>query len=103
MRPSRRFLEATRFCLTRDEADFLTDRLHDVAPIEPVFASSPAPALRRTRASVWTHPLRSDWSAVNRALVGHAERFSAPLHGAALLYNLMLSELAAAQDGEAST
>ena len=32
----------------------------------------------------------------------HAERFSGLLHGAALLYNLMLSELAAAQAGEAS-
>ena len=79
----------------------MTDRLHDAAPSslfrELARAGRPAEC-----PSAWTHPLRSEWSADNRALVSHAERFSGLLHGAALLYNLMLSERAAAQAGEAS-
>jgi hypothetical protein len=99
--PNGAFLETTRFRLTRDEADFLVDRLHDVAP------ASLFRELARTGAAVgcdhvWTHPLLPDWSADNRAIVAHAQRFSVLLHGAALLYNLMLSELAAAQTGEGS-
>jgi hypothetical protein len=47
---------------------------------------------------IWAHPGRAGWSAANRALVAHAERFSALMQGAALLYNLMLSERIAAAD-----
>lgn len=99
--PDGRFLDTARFRLTRDEADFVTDRLHAAAPSslfrELARAGRPAEC-----PSAWTHPLRSEWSAGNRALVDHAERFSGLLHGAALLYNLMLSERAAALAGEAS-
>lgn len=99
--PDAAFLDATHFRLTRDEADFVTDRLQDAAPrsLFRELARAGHPADCR---SVWTHPLRSEWSADNRALVDHAERFSGLLHGAALLYNLMLSERGAALAGEAS-
>lgn len=99
--PDGPFLEKTRFHLTRDEADFLTDRLHDVAPT-CLFRELARGGAAAECDYVWTHPLLRDWSTDNRALVGHAERFSVLLHGAALLYNLMLSEIAAAQAGDAS-
>jgi hypothetical protein len=57
--PDGRFLESTSFRLTRDEADFVTDRLHDAAPAslfrELVRVGRPADCR-----SAWTHPLRSE-------------------------------------------
>jgi hypothetical protein len=99
--PDRTFLDTTHFRLTRDEADFVTDRLHDAAPTSLFrkLARAPRPAERKT---IWNHPLKPEWSPENQMLVDHAERFSGLLHGAALLYNLLLSERAAALAGEAS-
>jgi hypothetical protein len=99
--PDGPFLETTRFRLTRDEADFLTDRLQDAAPTS-LFRELARAGVAAECKHVWTHPLIGDWSADNRALAGHAKRFSVLLHGAALLYNLMLSELAVAQAGDGS-
>lgn len=89
------FLAETTFRLRREEADFLVDRLADAAPgsLFRELAQGGAPAKID---DVWAHPGRPGWSADNRSLVDHAERFSLLMHGAALLYNLMLSERVAA-------
>ena len=85
------FLEATSFRLRREEADFLRDRLAAEAP-GSLFRDLAQDGAPPDCPQIWAHPGRAGWSAENRALVDHAERFSVLLHGAALLYNLMLSE-----------
>lgn len=85
-------LQAATFTLADDEADFVTDRLVDRHPTSLLTFL----AGRRDRAdadAVWTHPHVADFPAEVRRLVAHAEIFSGAMHGAALLYNLLLSEL----------
>jgi hypothetical protein len=55
---------------------FLADRLVDVSKI----------------AFPWEHPLWAQMPATNRSELDHARNFSETMHGAALLYNLMLAE-----------
>ena len=99
--PEDGFLESARFRLRREEADFLRDRLAAEAPgsLYRDLAQDGAPP---DCPQIWAHPGRAGWPAETRALVAHAERFSLVLHGAALLYNLMLSERVAeiAEAGE---
>lgn len=91
-------LESTTFALTHDEADFLRDRLTATAPgtllTELALAGDRADA-----EAVWQHPGQSGWSDRNRRIVAQAEAFARVMHGASLLYNLMLAEKAAAQQG----
>jgi hypothetical protein len=85
-------LERAVFHLTTDEAQFLIDRL---------VASQPGALLTMlARESIdadcdyiWAHPHLSAFPAVARRLVQHGEIFSQVMYGAALLYNLALSEL----------
>jgi hypothetical protein len=85
-------LERAKFRLTTDEAQFLIDRL---------VASQPGALLTmlaRERIDaecdyIWTHPHLAAFPAAARRLVQHGEIFSNVMHGAALLYNLALSEL----------
>lgn len=85
-------LERAVFRLTIDEAQFLIDRL---------VASQPAALLTLLARKgidadcdyIWTHPYLSAFPAAARRIVQHGEVFSHVMHGAALLYNLSLSEL----------
>jgi hypothetical protein len=85
---------ADQFTLTADEAGFLRDRLAHEAPQSLLTLLS-----RQTNAAdcdmIWQHPARAEWPHEIKAIVDHAERFSHLMHGASLLYNLMLSEKAA--------
>lgn len=82
------------FTMTMEEAGFLRDRLAHEAP-----NSLYTWLTRQTSAAdcdmIWLHPARADWPVNIKALVNHAERFSHLMHGASLLYNLMLAEKAA--------
>lgn len=82
------------FELTREESGFLRDRLVQEAP-DSLFTW----LARQTTAAdcdmIWQHPARASWPNQVRITVDHAERFSRLMHGASLLYNLMLSEKAA--------
>ncbi|MBU3889668.1 DUF6361 family protein [Methylosinus sp. KRF6] len=85
-------LERAVFRLTTEEAQFLIDRL---------VATQPASLLTTLARNgddadcdyIWTHPHLSAFPAPARRLVQHGEIFSQVMHGAALLYNLALSEL----------
>ena len=85
-------LERAVFRLTTDEAQFLIDRL---------VASQPAALLTMLAREgidadcdyIWTHPHLSAFPAAARRLVQYGEIFSHVMYGAALLYNLALSEL----------
>lgn len=95
--PPEKFLEKgfkIDFRLRKDEADFLRDRLTQQAPKSLLTWLS-----RQDDAAecdmIWLHPQRSCWPHDIKMLVYHAEQFSNLMHGASLLYNLMLSERAA--------
>ena len=86
-----RLLEQTNFQLTGDEAGFLIDRLTNAQP--ECLLTHLAKSRRCAECEyVWLHPDLADFPPRARRLVEHADLFSAVMHGAALLYNLMLAE-----------
>lgn len=90
-------LDRAAFRLTTDEAQFIIDRL---------VATQPAALLTMLARDgvdaecdhIWTHPHLASFPAPARRLVRHGEIFSHVMHGAALLYNLALSELRGRDD-----
>jgi hypothetical protein len=90
-------LERAVFRLTADEAQFIIDRL---------IANQPSALLTLLAREgidaecdyIWTHPHLAAFPAHARRLVRHGEIFSHVMHGAALLYNLALSELRGRDD-----
>ena len=78
--------------LTYEEASFLLDRLQEAHPdsllaylalyCSPVEVEFP-----------WLHPDWASFRETHRELLEHARQFSQVMHGAALVYNLSLSEL----------
>ena len=86
-----RLLEQADFQLTGDEAGFLIDRLTNAQP--ECLLTHLAKSRRWAECEyVWLHPDLADFPPRARCLVEHADLFSAVMHGAALLYNLMLAE-----------
>lgn len=84
-------LQRADFRLTRDEAGFLIDRLVNSQPDSLLAHLARSP--RQVECEfVWTHPDFSAFPPAAKRLVEHAQVFSAVLHGASLLYNLMLAE-----------
>lgn len=88
-------LEAVTFRLAPEEAQFIIDQLVAKRP------RSLLTFLARTGSGaadchyIWEHPHLADFPDDTRALVAHGELFSSVMHGASLLYNLLLSELRA--------
>lgn len=85
-------LESASFDLTGDEAMYLRDRIHASAPgsLLDAFVSRARPA--RRVAFAWHHP---DIGKLPKDLANSVELarvFSEVMHGASLLYNLMLAE-----------
>ena len=90
------FLETTTHELSRDEADYLRERIV-TARRDSLFAalvSSPADISRLS--GPWEHPERDDLHPQLREDLAEAERFSLVSNGAYLLYNLMMAEAAVA-------
>ncbi|WP_340116156.1 DUF6361 family protein [Pelagibius sp. 7325] len=85
-------LESTVFKLSPDEAQFIVDRLV-VSHGQSLLTVLARSRMKAECDYIWTHPNLADFPAAARRLVGHAEIFSDVMHGAALLYNLALSEL----------
>lgn len=88
-------LDAVTFRLAPEEAQFIIDQLVAKQP------RSLLTFLARTGSGagdchyIWEHPHLADFPDDTRALVAHGELFSSVMHGASLLYNLLLSELRA--------
>lgn len=91
-------LEKATFRLTPEEGSFLRDRLA-VSARDSLFNELAQAGDRSASDAVWLHPMRAAWSARNTNIVDQAERFARVMNGAALLYNLMLAERAAAIQG----
>lgn len=85
-------LEHAVFRLTTDEAQFLIDRLVATQP-DSLLTTLACEGIDADCDYIWTHPHLSAFPATARRLVQHGEIFSHVMHGAALLYNLALSEL----------
>lgn len=91
-------LDKATFRLTPEEGSFLRDRLA-VSARDSLFNELAQAGDRAGADAVWLHPMRADWSGRNLSIVDQAERFARVMNGAALLYNLMLAERAAAMQG----
>jgi hypothetical protein len=86
-------LEAARFRLTPDEAQFIIDRLVAQQPRSLLAFLARSDGRTADCTNIWEHPHLADFPDNTRTLVGHGETFSSVMHGASLLYNLLLSEL----------
>lgn len=91
-------MDKATFRLTAEEGSFLRDRLA-VSARDSLFNALAQAGDRAASDAIWLHPMRATWSARNIAIVDQAERFARVMNGAALLYNLMLAERAAAIQG----
>jgi len=89
---------AATFRLSKEEADFLRDRLVQTVP-DSLFTLLSRQTTAPDCDMIWHHPGRAEWPRKITAVVDHAERFSRLMHGASLLYNLMLSQQAADMQG----
>ncbi|EEX12567.1 conserved hypothetical protein [Citreicella sp. SE45] len=85
-------LERAVFHLTAEEAQFLIDRLVASQP-NSLLTMLASEGIDADCDQIWTHPHLAAFPAAARRLVQHGEIFSHLMHGAALLYNLALSEL----------
>ena len=89
--PPADFLKETTLALSKKEAEYLQQRVLDLGEtLLGHLVSCTAPA--RDSEFAWTHPQYDGYPAALRTHVEHARLFSESMHGAALLYNLMLSE-----------
>ncbi len=83
---------ATTMELSEEEANYLRERVMLAAP-RSLFAFLVNHPVHDVEIPFpWEHPLRDQFSAQNRTELTHARNFAETLHGAALLYNLMLAE-----------
>ncbi|MGW8592565.1 DUF6361 family protein [Dietzia sp. NPDC055877] len=79
------------FTLTREEAEWLRDRMITAAPgtLLEYFIHHPP---EEEAAFPWEDAAAQGVTGALRSQLGHARAFSAVIHGAQLLYNLMLAE-----------
>ena len=84
-------LERAEFKLSGDERDFLIDRLVNAQP-DSLLAHLAKAGRHADCDFIWEHPDYTSFPDAARRLIKHADVFSAVMHGAALLYNLMLAE-----------
>ena len=85
------------FTLSRDEADYILERLQSNHPRSLLTFL----ACKCEEADVdfpWMHPDLAEFSTDQRLLLKHAQLFSETLRGAALIYNLSLSRIANRED-----
>jgi hypothetical protein len=86
------FPEHAEFALTKDEARYLKERILQRHP-DSLLAILVREPEHVSTDFIWEHPIFPSLSNSLKAEISHARNFSDTIHGAALLYNLMLSEL----------
>lgn len=90
-------LETTTFALTEAEAGYLGDRLLGSTP-GSMLAWLLARGDRSDVDYIWQHPAAGEFPPALAIAVDHGRRLHTAMHGAALLYNLMLAQKAEADD-----
>jgi hypothetical protein len=93
VKPPQEFPDACSLSLRRVEAEYLSDRLR----LSPACSESLLPILVAQSkvdnvAFVWQHPVVASLPPKLSEIVANARNFSEMMHGAALLYNLILAE-----------
>lgn len=90
------FPQSMSFRLTRDESDFLVDRIRGSHPESLLawFALHPEAPVSDDLLFPWDHPLKDAFPAPIRETIEHGRLLSIVIEGAALLYNLQLAEVA---------
>ncbi|HEX5164137.1 MAG TPA: DUF6361 family protein [Thermomicrobiales bacterium] len=93
--PPSNFLEETTFALTRDEAEYLSERIQQSCP-DSLLAGCMRPSITRKRQSrtPWDLNGLESLSTDLQQDIADARRYSLVMEGAVLLYNLMLAERA---------
>lgn len=86
------FPEKVDFRLTREEADFLLERITRSHPDSLLAHLAMHCGLTDVEAP-WLHPEWAGFRSNHKKLLEHARLFSDTMHGAALLYNLQLTEI----------
>lgn len=87
------FPREASFALTADEADYLRDRILSCCAGTLLAYLANHPQGGDEAGFPWEHRLAPTLPPRLQSLVAHAQSFSEVMHGAALLYNLMLAEL----------
>jgi hypothetical protein len=91
--PPANLLSNATFALSSDEAQFIVDKLVAHQP-ESLLAFLAKGSDRKVDCQyIWQHPALSRFPEGTRRVVAHSEIFSSVMHGAALVYNLMLSQV----------
>jgi hypothetical protein len=87
------FLKACSLALTRSEAEYLRDRLtQSRATKDSLLSHLVSRTTAISGALPWLHPEADAFPAKVREHLAHARLFSETLYGAALLYNVLLTE-----------
>lgn len=86
-------LDRATFALTAEEADYLSDRIRVRQPSSLLRFLLDVDSSALEVAFPWEHPDLDQFPALLREQLTHACHFSEVMHGAPLLYNLMLAEL----------
>ena len=95
--PPKNFINLTScdFALTREEATWLTERISSAAPGTLLkFLVTKCTRRSNVAAFAWEDPEVNAATGQIRDAVDEARRFSVAMHGAALLYNVLLAERA---------
>lgn len=87
------FPASASFALRRTEAEYLRERLLACQSGKLLAFLLDQTEVPTQCDFAWEHPQRERFPEKNRIELEHARRFSLVMHGAALVYNLMLSEL----------
>lgn len=90
------FPNGSTFKLSQSEAHYLRERILTAVPdsLLAVFAKEPMDWDPESIEYPWLHPATQHLSAGHSDQLRHAELFALAMYGAALLYNLILAELA---------
>jgi Family of unknown function (DUF6361) len=96
-KPPKDLLDRAVFRLMTDEAQFIIARLVATQPAA-LLTLLAREGINAECDHIWTHPHLASFPAHARRMVRHGEIFSHVMHGAALLYNLALSELRSRDD-----
>lgn len=86
------FPDKVDFDLTREEAEFIRDRIQVTCP-KSLLSFLALNCKQADTNAPWEHPDYGSFSEEHRELLTHARLFSEVMHGAALLYNIELAKL----------
>jgi hypothetical protein len=89
-----------RLALTPAEAEFIRDQISFAAPTSLLAHLVRASDVPDGVDYPWAHPRLSEFSALIRWQLDHAQNLSEVMHGAGLLYNLLLAEMTKSDDVE---